>query len=227
MEVEYTIFNREKGGKVSAEGVKVLTKGSIPPLKAKEEVLNGKVVRPLRSVNPDQEDYCGLIQVAEEGTIVAEYEFGIASLVNKKELLQVGDPVQFQLHVGEDFAVNIQATREKLRSYVEAMKGPFGFLAYEHDEGKKLFFHTSEVEGGELLAQGDEVEFVVVTNRRSGKHSACCVRKLSSSKRPERLISKLKTVNLEDAARGGKKIVVIRQPKGPESGQGFRTARNV
>ena len=49
----------------------------------------------------------------------------------------------------------------------------------------------------------------------------------SSSKRPERLISKLKTMNLEDAARGGKKIVVIRQPKGPESGQGFRTARNV
>ena len=68
MEVEYTIFNREKGGKVSAEGVKVLAKGSIPPLKAKEEVLNGKVVRPLRSVNPDQEDYCGLIQVSEEGT---------------------------------------------------------------------------------------------------------------------------------------------------------------
>ena len=34
-------------------------------------------------------------------------------------------------------------------------------------------------------------------------------------------------MNLEDAARGGKKIVVIRQPKGPESGQGFRTARNV
>ena len=68
MEVEYTIFNREKGGKVSAEGVKVLTKGSIAPLKAKEEVMNGKVVRPLRSVNPDQDEYCGLIQVkSEEG----------------------------------------------------------------------------------------------------------------------------------------------------------------
>ena len=61
---------------------------------------------------------------------MAEYEFGIASLVNKKELLQVGDPVQFQLHVGEDFAVNIQATREKLRSYVEAMKGEFMFLQH-------------------------------------------------------------------------------------------------
>ena len=54
---------------------------------------------------------------------MAQYEFGIASLLNKKELLQVGDPVQFQVHTSEDFAVNIQATREKLRSNVEAMKG--------------------------------------------------------------------------------------------------------
>ena len=29
--------------------------------------------------------------------------------------------------------------------------GGFGFLAYEQDEGKKLFFHMSEVEGGEVL----------------------------------------------------------------------------
>ena len=56
-------------------------------------------------------------------SVLAEYEFGIASLLNKKELLQVGDPVQFQVHITEDFAVNIQATREKLRSNVEAMKG--------------------------------------------------------------------------------------------------------
>lgn len=156
MEVEYTIFNREKGGKISAEGVKVLTKGTIPPLKGTDEVLNGKVVRPLRSANPDQDDYCGLIHVkSEEGkgnscfntinkmmlliihvnficssdndffliSVMAQYEFGIASLLNKKELLQVGDPVQFQVHTSEDFAVNIQATREKLRSNVEAMKG--------------------------------------------------------------------------------------------------------
>ena len=54
---------------------------------------------------------------------MAQYEFGIASLLNKKELLQIGDPVQFQVHITEDFAVNIQATREKLRSNVEAMKG--------------------------------------------------------------------------------------------------------
>ena len=56
-------------------------------------------------------------------SVISEYKFGIASLSNKKELLQVGDPVQFQVHLTENFAVNIQATREKLRAFVEAMKG--------------------------------------------------------------------------------------------------------
>lgn len=51
-------------------------------------------------------------------------------------------------------------------------------MSHEVDEGKKLFFHTSEVEGSESLQEGDEVEFVVITNKRTGKHSACCVRKL-------------------------------------------------
>ena len=97
-EVEYSIYSREKGGKVSAEGVKPLTKGAIPKVPCKEDVLNGKVVRPLRSVNPDQADYCGLIVAkSEDGTILGEFEFGIASLLNKKELLQEGDPVNFQV----------------------------------------------------------------------------------------------------------------------------------
>ena len=56
--------------------------------------------------------------------------------------------------------------------------GQYGFLGHEVDEGKKLFFHTSEVEDNQSLQEGDEVEFVVVTNKRTGKHSACCVRKL-------------------------------------------------
>ena len=46
----------------------IVNKGTIPPLPAKEESFNGKVVRPLRSVNPDQDEYCGLIQTkSEEG----------------------------------------------------------------------------------------------------------------------------------------------------------------
>merc|ERR1712051_403818 len=209
LEVEYTVFNRDKGGKVSAENVKLLRKGTIPPIPGKEEVLHGKVVRPLRSVNPE----------------LIDYRFGIASLSNKKELLQVNDPVQFNADLNEEFTMNIHATREKLRAMVEAMKGQYGFLSYEVDEGRKLFFHTSEVESNESLSEGDEVEFVVITNKRTGKHSACCVRKLSSSKRPERLISKLKAMNLEDAARSGRKIVVLRQPKGPDGSKGFAAKR--
>merc|ERR550539_148589 len=223
-EVEYSIYSREKGGKVSAEGVKPLTKGSIPKAATKtDEVLNGKVVRPLRSVNPDQADYCGLIAHKDlnDGSVLGEYEFGIASLLNKKELLQEGDPVSFQVSAAENFALNVKSNKQKLRSHVEAVKGQFGFLSYEQDEGKKLFFHMSEVEGGEILQVGDEVEFVVVTNQRTRKHSACCVRKLCTSQRPERLISKLKTMNNEEAARGAPRIVVIRQPKGPDGTKGF------
>ena len=55
--------------------------------------------------------------------VVTEYRFGIASLINKKELLQIGDAVQFNPDMKDEFAVNIHATREKLRSIVEAMKG--------------------------------------------------------------------------------------------------------
>ena len=58
------------------------------------------------------------------------------------------------------------------------------------DEGKKLFFHTSEVEGNEALQEGDEVEFVVVTNKRTGKHSACCVRKLRYENKKRLVISR-------------------------------------
>lgn len=93
------------------------------------------------------------------------------------------------------------------------------------------------------------MEFVVVTNKRTGKHSACCIKKLryiicnyqlvkyimcnfsvlffSSSQRPERLKSKLKSMNLEDAARGGRKITVVRQPKGPDGTEGFNLERKV
>ena len=106
-EVEYSIYSREKGGKVSAEGVKPLSRGSIPKIPSKEDVFNGKVVRPLRSVNPDQSDYCGLIAAKseEDGKILGHYEFGIASLLNKKELLQEGDPVSFQVSMSENFAL--------------------------------------------------------------------------------------------------------------------------
>lgn len=44
----------------------------------------------------------------------------------------------------------------------------------------------------------------------------------SSCKRPDRLISKLKGLNLE-----GKKVIAIRAPKGPDGSKGFKAPRSV
>ena len=54
----------------------------------------------------------------------------------------------------------------------------FGFLTHEVEEGKKLFFHMTEVHDGIELTVGDEVEFVIVHNQRNGKYSAVSLRRL-------------------------------------------------
>ncbi|XP_030765658.1 cold shock domain-containing protein E1 isoform X2 [Sitophilus oryzae] len=223
-EVEYNLGTRgNSGGSCSsAENVKIISKGTIELPAVNGELLEGLIVRPLRSVNPDQQEYSGLIKIKtenpEEGS--QEYEFGIMGLVNKRELLQVGDQVQFQVD-STHRAANIVALRKKLRATVDAIKGHFGFLAYEVDEGKKLFFHMTEVKDNVSLSVGDTVEFVLVTNHRSGKSSACNVVKVSDVQaRPERLISRLRTISLDDA---GPKLLVVRQPKGPDGSKGFAT----
>lgn len=159
--------------------MKILSKGSIPRPSIVSEVLDGTVLRPLRSANPEQHEYAGLIKInpSTEDEETPEYEFGIMGLVNKRELLQAGDPVQLQVD-SEGHACNIVAVRKKRRATVDAVKGPFGFLTYEVDEGRKLFFHMSEVRDHATLQPGDQVEFVLVTNQRTGKSSACNVTRL-------------------------------------------------
>lgn len=229
-EVEYNLGTRGNSGSCSsAENVKVIPKGSITLPEALGELLEGSVVRPLRSVNPDQNEYSGLIRIKNENTseAIEEYEFGIMGLLNKRELLQVGDHVQFQVDA-TGRASNIVAVRKKLKATVDAIKGHFGFLAYEVEEGKKLFFHMTEVKDNVSLQVGDTVEFVLVTNHRSGKSSACNVVKVSNwhlscsdvQARPERLISRLRTISLDEA---GPKLTVVRQPKGPDGSKGFST----
>ena len=51
----------------------------------------------------------------------------------------------------------------------------FGFINYEVGDSKKLFFHVKEVQDGIELQAGDEVEFSVILNQRTGKCSACNV----------------------------------------------------
>lgn len=55
----------------------------------------------------------------------------------------------------------------------------YGFINYEAEEGKKLFFHMTEVHDSAVIQPGDEVEFVLVQNQRNGKYSACSLRKIT------------------------------------------------
>ncbi|PBC31581.1 Cold shock domain-containing protein E1 [Apis cerana cerana] len=228
-DIECTISSgngRGNGGCVAADYVKLVPRGSIPRPTPVSEVLDGTVIRPLRSANPDQAEYAGLIKInaTNEDEDTPEYEFRIMGLVNKRELLQAGDPVQLQVD-SAGHACNIVAVRKKRRATVDAVKGPFGFLAYEVDEGKKLFFHMSEVRDHAILQPGDQVEFVLITNQRTGKSSACNVTRLSDAvqQRPERLISRLRTTSLEDT---GPKLTIVRQPRGPDGTRGFSQERS-
>lgn len=170
-EVEYTLSpngnTSVSGNCLPAENVRTLPKGSIPQPAVLEGVHNGVVARPLRCINPDQQEYAGLIEVLDEtrSQVLSQHEFGITSLVNKRDLLQKGDLVSFKIdETGR--AAEITAVRQKKRATVDSIKGQFGFLNYEIEDGKKLFFHMSEVQGNAVsLHPGDTVEFSVVTNQ--------------------------------------------------------------
>ncbi|XP_052239321.1 cold shock domain-containing protein E1-like [Dreissena polymorpha] len=227
-EVEYMLTR--KSSKLSAENIKKLPSGTIP---ANEDVVEelgiqqGKVIRPMRVVNPDQDDYPGLIQVGstEDGD-VQTYPYSITSLADKRDFMQKGDVVKFRVAVNslsnELRAVNVTAVRQFIRAKVESVKDKFGFLTYEAEPGRKLFFHQSEVGGGLEVAPGDEVEFVVVHNQRNNKYSACSLRKITEKRRPERLLSRLKSMNDEMV---GPRVVVTRPPKGPDGTKGFTQPR--
>lgn len=228
-EVEYSLLC--KGSKLSADNVRKLQTGTIPCEEVLPEVLNGIITRPVRCFNPEQDEYCGLIQMTvdenmEEGP---KYPFGITSLADKHEFLQKGDVVQFQIGIvkntGQHRAVNIRAIRTYFQATVETIKGNFGFLSHEAEEGKKLFFHMSEVKGGISLQPGDKVEFVVVHHQRTGKYSACRVVKIGESQpaqRPERLISRLRSISSNG---NHPRVVAVRLPKGPDGTNGFKTPR--
>uniref|UniRef100_A0A3Q3LIS3 Cold shock domain-containing protein E1 n=1 Tax=Mastacembelus armatus TaxID=205130 RepID=A0A3Q3LIS3_9TELE len=228
--VEYTL-SKGKGNKVSAEKVtKVAAVNGITE-DVGATVMTGKVIRPLRSVDPSQTEYQGLIELTEEGgTKGQSYPFGIMGMANKADCLQKGELVKFQLctvaQTGQKMAYNVVPQR---RAVVECVKDQFGFITYEVGESKKLFFHVKEVQDGLELQAGDEVEFSVVLNQRTGKCSACSVRRVSEgpkpvvTPRPDRLVNRLKSITLDDAS--APRLVIVRQPRGPDNSKGFSVER--
>ncbi|XP_028652267.2 cold shock domain-containing protein E1 isoform X1 [Erpetoichthys calabaricus] len=230
--VEYTL-SKGKGNKVSAE--KVTKVAAVNGVEEDESipVCLGKVVRPLRSVDPTQTEYQGLIEVIEEGNMKGQsYPFGIVGMSNKSDCLQKGETVKFQLctvtQTGQKMACNIVPLR---KATVECVKDLFGFINYEVGDGKKLFFHVKEVQDGIELQAGDEVEFSVMLNQRTGKFSACNVRRVSegpkpvATPRPDRLVSRLKSITLDDSS--APRLVILRQPRGPDNSKGFGSERKI
>ncbi|XP_048352169.1 cold shock domain-containing protein E1 isoform X2 [Sphaerodactylus townsendi] len=230
--VEYSL-SKGKGNKVSAEKVnKTHTVNGITD-EADPTVYTGKVIRPLRSVDPTQTEYQGMIEVMEDGEMKDEvYPFGIVGMANKNDCLQKGETVKFQLCVlgqnAQTMACNITPFR---RATVECVKDQFGFINYEVGDSKKLFFHVKEVQDGVELQAGDEVEFSVILNQRTGKCSACNVWRVSegakavAAPRPDRLVNRLKSINLDDAS--APRLTVLRQPRGPDNSKGFVAERKI
>ncbi|XP_069797551.1 cold shock domain-containing protein E1 isoform X4 [Narcine bancroftii] len=230
--VEYN-SSKGKGNKVSAEKVAKITTVNGPSDEVYPTVYTGKVLRPLRSVDPQQAEYQGLVEITEEGTDKGEvYPFGIISLANKTDCLQKGETIKFQLctvaQTGQKLAYNATPLR---KGTVDCVKDQFGFINYEVGDGKKLFFRVNEVLDGVELQPGDEVEFSVILNQRTGKCSACNVfrvsegPKLVAAPRPDRLVHRLKSITLDDAS--APKLVVLRQPKGPDNTKGFTVERKI
>ncbi|XP_070964046.1 cold shock domain-containing protein E1-like isoform X39 [Oncorhynchus clarkii lewisi] len=228
--VEYTL-SKGKGNKVSAEKVMKMAAVNSVGQDVGEAVMLGKVVRPLRSVDPSQTEYQGLIEHSEEeGMKGQNYSFGIMGMTNKADCLQKGELVKFQLctvaQTGQKMACNVVPQRKAL---VECVKDQFGFITYEVGESKKLFFHVKEVQDGLELQTGDEVEFSVILNQRTGKCSACNVRRVSegpkpvATPRPDRLVNRLKSITLDDSS--APRLVIVRQPRGPDNSKGFNVER--
>ncbi|XP_063306453.1 cold shock domain-containing protein E1 isoform X5 [Pelobates fuscus] len=258
--VEYCL-SKGKGNKVSAERVTKVHQVNGSNDEVDPTLYWGKVIRPLRSVDPTQTEYQGMIELLEEvedkqkiteetpeetedleeddtevnkpasmkGQLIP---FGIVGMINKADCLQKGEMVKFQLCVlgqnGQTMACNIEPLR---RGTVECVKDQFGFINYEVGDSKKLFFHVKEIQDGVELQAGDEVEFSVILNQRTGKCSGCNVTLLSkgpemvAAPRPDRLVSRLKSITLDDAS--APRLIVLRQPKGPDNTKGFVTERKI
>lgn len=121
--MEYALTT--KNNKPNAEWVRKIQLGSIPLETPEPEVLTGRVVRSVRCLNPDQDEYWGLVQVVEaatneEDSAKAEeptYEFSMTSLADIHDYVAQGDLVTFQLGYSEKLgckrAINIKPVRTK------------------------------------------------------------------------------------------------------------------
>ena len=63
-EVDFTLAR--KTNKVSAESIRKLKPGTVAPEEIKPTIYDGKIIRCMRIVNPEQSEYPGLVQTGED-----------------------------------------------------------------------------------------------------------------------------------------------------------------
>ncbi|CAF3970262.1 unnamed protein product, partial [Rotaria magnacalcarata] len=189
----------------------------------------GRVVTPVRMISNDECEVFGRIQKITDDGIPGEcFTFSITGVKNKRVILLPNDSVTFSVAIGLDYsrrAVNIILENETRKGKVDTVKGQFGFIDFACEENKKIFFHNSEIESGIDLRAGDEVEFYAQYNLKSGKPCASRLRRVNNLQRPDRLITKLKSINFDENTR--QKLVIIRQPRNAdEKSKGFTSVRS-
>lgn len=224
-EVEFTIS--QKNGKISAENLRRIIRGRLPT-EVKEDVqpdvMEGRIFKTLSVASSDQSEYSGVIQLeSKDGDVIdVTYPYGIMSLVDKRDMPQKGELVRFQVAVtrdsGKKRAVKVAPVRRYVQSRIESLAAESGTLNYDKDDGR-LPFQLADAQDSSELCVGDDVEFVVVQNLH-GSRAAFNVRKTCEKPRPERLIARMKSVSEE-----GRKVMVIRQPRGPDGTRGFKIPR--
>lgn len=82
----------------------------------------------MRIINPDQDEYPGLVQVGFDDQGNKEtYPYGITSLADKRDFLQKGDIVKFQIALvkgtNKKRATNVAAVRKYEKARVDSIKG--------------------------------------------------------------------------------------------------------
>ena len=83
-EVEFTLAR--KTNKVSAESIRKLKPGTVAPEEVVPGVVDGKIIRCMRIVNPEQDEYPGLVQVGENSDKEKEVSiFGWTDFVRLSE----------------------------------------------------------------------------------------------------------------------------------------------
>ncbi|XP_011832264.1 PREDICTED: cold shock domain-containing protein E1 isoform X2 [Mandrillus leucophaeus] len=97
------------------------------------------------------------------------------------------------------------------RATVECVKDQFGFINYEVGDSKKLFFHVNEVEDGKCNTWN--------------VWRVCEGPKAVAAPRPERLVSPLKNITLDDAS--APRLMVLHQPRGPDNSMGCGAERKI